>query len=478
MTTPTWRNRITRKAEESPEALTANPRNWRTHPKFQQDALAEILDLVGWVQDIIVNERTGNIVDGHLRVELAKARGEPTVPVNYVDLSEDEERLILATFDPITYLANRDSATLKELLKTIESQGAPTLERLLEQLRGINKSASGTLRERFIIPPFSVLDSRQGYWQKRREAWLALGFDKNLGRSYGITANSSELASMQNPLSTGDIRRSWSAFDPVLCEIAYRWFTQKEGTIIDPFAGGPTAGIVAGWLGYNFTGIDIMEAQCQANISQWDMIRQDITGNGQAKWVTGDSQKVLQQMDYADLIYSCPPYYDLEQYSDEPGDVSKAGSYKSFLEMYTGILEASFARLKDNRFAVLLVGDIRDSHGFYRNFIGDTISICLKLGLQLYNEAIYIQPIGTAAVRAGRQFKLSRKLGKTHQNLLAFFKGDPGEADFGMLAEAAEMRRLWLAHQKLLVFAKGEPPELGETVEAGDPFDNNPPGDN
>lgn len=154
-----WRNRIVRKEETSPAALIANPRNWRTHPKFQQDALADILDKIGWVQDIIVNERTGHIVDGHLRVELAIGRNEASIPVNYVDLDEEEERLILATFDPITYLANRDSATLKELLKTINEQGAPTLDRLLEQLRGVNKDAVNTLRDRFIVPP--LLHPRQ-----------------------------------------------------------------------------------------------------------------------------------------------------------------------------------------------------------------------------------------------------------------------------------------------------------------------------
>lgn len=286
-----------------------------------------------------------------------------------------------------------------------------------------------------------------------------------------MTASSSSLASMQNPMSTGDIRRSWSAFDPVLCELSYRWFCPLGGTVIDPFAGGPTAGIIAAWLGYAFTGIDVMENQVTANQAQWAEIQAtNEPRDGSARWITGDSQTVLSQLEPVDLIYSCPPYFDLEQYSDEAGDISKAVSYQSFLAMYETILSAAARCLKNNRFMVLLVGDIRDKRGFYRNFIGHTISICEKNGLHLYNEAIYIQQIGTASIRVGRQFKTSRKLGKTHQNLLAFFKGDPDAADFGMLAEAAEMRRLQAAHQKLLVFAKGEPPDLGETVETGDPF--------
>ena len=88
MTEP-FRNRITGSGMEAPEQLLANPRNWRVHPKAQEAALAAVLDEVGWVQNVIVNQRTGNVVDGHLRVSLAISRGEATVPVVYVDLDEN-----------------------------------------------------------------------------------------------------------------------------------------------------------------------------------------------------------------------------------------------------------------------------------------------------------------------------------------------------------------------------------------------------
>src|ERR1700722_15600770 len=94
-----WRNRIVGHGEEDPTQLLANPRNWRLHPKAQQDALAGVLEQVGWVQDVIVNKRTGFVVDGHARVALALSAGE-RVPVVYVDLSEQEEALIIATLDP------------------------------------------------------------------------------------------------------------------------------------------------------------------------------------------------------------------------------------------------------------------------------------------------------------------------------------------------------------------------------------------
>ena len=108
-----WRNRITGAGEEAPDQLLANPANWRIHPKAQQDALAGALDAVGWVQQVLVNRRTGFVVDGHARVALALSRGEPTVPVLYVDLAPEEEALVLATLDPIGAMAGRDDEKLK-----------------------------------------------------------------------------------------------------------------------------------------------------------------------------------------------------------------------------------------------------------------------------------------------------------------------------------------------------------------------------
>lgn len=91
--------RIVGHGTEAPDQLLANPRNWRIHPKAQQDALSGVLGEVGWVQSIIVNQRTGFVVDGHARVEIAINRGESSVPVVYVDLDENEEGIVLAELD-------------------------------------------------------------------------------------------------------------------------------------------------------------------------------------------------------------------------------------------------------------------------------------------------------------------------------------------------------------------------------------------
>lgn len=139
-----WRSRITRHADVDPTTLAANPANWRQHPKHQADALSGVLSEVGYVQSVIVNERSGRIVDGHLRVALAVERSEPTVPVVYVDLADDEERLILAVLDPIGALAETDAAALSALLDGLAPR-ADGLADLLATLAPLQFAPGGEL---------------------------------------------------------------------------------------------------------------------------------------------------------------------------------------------------------------------------------------------------------------------------------------------------------------------------------------------
>lgn len=128
----TWRNRIVGTGEERVADILFNPANWRVHPAAQQRALADVLDEVGWVQHVIVNRRTGHLIDGHLRAALADRRGDPTVPALYVDLSPDEEALVLATLDPIGALAATDRDKLDALLREVGTGSAAVQEMLAD----------------------------------------------------------------------------------------------------------------------------------------------------------------------------------------------------------------------------------------------------------------------------------------------------------------------------------------------------------
>jgi hypothetical protein len=115
-----WRSRIVGHDEIDPNQLLANPRNWRIHPKVQQDLLEGVLEEVGWIDELIVNKRTNFVVDGHLRAALAISNDEPVVPVLYIDVSEEEELVILATLDPLAAMAVEDTEKVSELLGSIE----------------------------------------------------------------------------------------------------------------------------------------------------------------------------------------------------------------------------------------------------------------------------------------------------------------------------------------------------------------------
>ena len=400
-----------------------------------------------------------------------------------------------------------------------------------------------------------------------------------------------------------------SIFDPVLCEIAYRWFCPPGGLILDPFAGGSVRGIVAAKLGRRYVGCDLSARQVEANRVQWediggpaavgvdddqppaakpelpqqhvaveapagvviatetstdvvrDMMRlkgpyvkagimaplhggalkggvvdgcvitarsgdqflgyvwwatrvkthrivvvniattRDVPGVGCAlldrvvtiarergvpaveldvaekndesiawyerrgfvrltatagklrmrlavpgvaadapafvvsgassapRWLNIDSRTidtVCADVD-ADLVFTCPPYYDLEVYSDDPADLSTM-AYADFRAAYSEIIGKACARLRPDSFACVVVGEVRDRAGHYVDFVGDTVQAFRDAGLAYYNEAILITAAGSLPIRAGKQFSASRKLGKTHQNVLVFLKGDAKRA--------------------------------------------------
>lgn len=116
-----FKNRIVGYGEEAPDQLLAHPQNWRIHPKYQQDALRGVLTEIGFVQSVIVNKRTGNLCDGHMRVMVAMREGVEKIPVVYVDLTVEEENVVLASMDPIGAMAKVDKEKYDELISGVQA---------------------------------------------------------------------------------------------------------------------------------------------------------------------------------------------------------------------------------------------------------------------------------------------------------------------------------------------------------------------
>ena len=312
----------------------------------------------------------------------------------------------------------------------------------------------GAMRAEFTMPPFSVLDARKGDWIQRKRAWLSLGLQGELGRmpskddqtnvAYRRTLTgfgkqlktnyekrgAAEKLKADCGIDLEDVEDEFtdnvtgvSVFDPVLTELVYKWFGIVGGTVLDPFAGGSTRGVVAEILGYRYTGVDIRDDQLAANRTQADLLGVSPT------YIHGDSTdlgKLVGTEPVYDLAFLCPPYYDREMYSGGAGDGSMHKTYADFVAWYSDVLQQAAAALTNDRFFVIVVGEIRDRKtGIYRNFVGDTIDILRNvIGLHYYNEIIFITRTGSLPIRAGRQFRVARKIGKTHQQILVFWKGN------------------------------------------------------
>lgn len=287
-----------------------------------------------------------------------------------------------------------------------------------------------TLADRFTMPPFSVLDRRQGEWQNRRRRWLRLGIQSELGRADKLTFNRPhEGNGLYERLAMMD---QSSIFDPVICELVYRWFSRPAAVVLDPFAGGSVRGVVAAVLDRRYTGVDLRPEQVTANAAQLDTIA---FGPGDApphrcpipNWLVGDATKLDSVLPWDaeyDLVFSCPPYADLEVYSDDPRDIS-SWSYDDFTTGHNKAIADAVSYLRDDRYACWVVSDVRDKKtGCYRGLPMATVQAFVDAGCRLLNECVIVDPAGTAPVRTRAPFEANRKVARVHQVLYVFVKGD------------------------------------------------------
>lgn len=289
---------------------------------------------------------------------------------------------------------------------------------------------SNLLKDKYGWPPFSVINTISFDWQRRKDEWEVLFKDSTAGRDvkrYNATPTNTFSARGADAKKAESV----SEFDPYLAELMYRWFSREGDYIIDPFAGGCVRGVVASVLGRNYRGIDLNLSQVLANESQYKDLQERYTNLAGTMWYFhDDADNALNYLNQADMIFTCPPYYNLEQYTNDPRDLSRQPSYADFLNKYSSILCKAAYKLMDNSFFVIVVSEVREEcRGIEKsNFVGlvpDTIHILRDIcSLHYYNEIIVMNNIGSLPIRAPKYFDQSRKIGRMHQNVLVFYKGD------------------------------------------------------
>ena len=199
---------------------------------------------------------------------------------------------------------------------------------------------SKVLHEKYIVPPFSVFDTHQPYMRNRMKYWRDLGLCNTNGRvtsSNGLTYDNRRMDKYAKTHKGVKPDRQFvgtSVFNPVVTEVVYKWFTTPGSNIYDPFAGGITRGGIAAFLGHFYAGTDINPNQVASNELEWKILANKWLVEGDTKWITQSCLDYVPEVT-PDLIFTCPPYYNLERYTDLEQDMSNKESYKDFLVDYT-----------------------------------------------------------------------------------------------------------------------------------------------
>lgn len=269
--------------------------------------------------------------------------------------------------------------------------------------------------------PWSVLRQDSAPWQKRKQHWLEWGVHADAPRAHA--------PAMISTGRHGTLSGGLSRFDPHLAELLYIWYCPAGGRVLDPFAGGPVRGLVAGHLGLAYEGVDLMADQITANEPRADHWHERGLLTHRPDWRHGAAQDLLPDLpdDRFDYVLGCPPFHNRERYSDDPRDLS-AMTWPAFVEVYAEIIRQTVRLLHADRFATLVVSDIRDHKGHLRGLPALTTEAFRAAGAHLINEQVLIEPGGLRAKTMRVPWSACRTTTRTHQMVLTYVKGDRRKA--------------------------------------------------
>jgi hypothetical protein len=211
-----------------------------------------------------------------------------------------------------------------------------------------------------------------------------------------------------------------SVLDPVACEVIARFFMPKSGRrVYNPFGGGVQFGYIAGACGYEYVASEIRQNQCDANnklCSEFASVR----------WLQSDSSTYAPEGMF-DLVFTCPPYYRVEQYVDydgkaPQGEINSFDTYEQFRDALFCGYRLAIAHLNENCFFVVMTGDSRDKNGAYYCSESETELFFKSEGLAVYNKIVYLESEFTRLAHAKKTLH-KRKFPKREQKIIVAYKG-------------------------------------------------------
>ena len=419
------------KVERKPtNELIPYARNSRTHSEEQIGQIAASIKEWGFTTPILVDE-DNEIIAGHGRLLAAQKLDIKEVPVMVAeDWTEAQKKAYVIADNKLALNAGWDTDMLKIEIDNLKDLNFDINligfgDKELSDLFHKDKYADGvhgSMTENFGQPPFSILDSRKGDWQDRKRYWNNLIGEKGESREETLYKTST-------PMS---VIGTVSILDAVLCELMCKWFGNTDFNSFDCFAGDTVFGVVACNYNMSFIGIELRKEQVVLNNAK---IKE---ANLSAKYICDDAMNMDKHIENnsMDLFFTCPPYADLEVYSDNPNDISNM-NHNDFFDIYSKCLSNTYNKLKNNRFAIIVISEVRDKNGGYIGLVPKTIDIMIKAGYAFWNELILVNVAGTLPLRAGKTMNASRKVGRMHQNVLIFYKGNQKDikTDFDNIAD-------------------------------------------
>ncbi len=416
--------------------LKPHPKNARVHNEKNIKGIMSSLESFGQMTPIVVWSKRNYVIKGCGTLLAAKRLGWKHINIVRADsLSSDDALKYSIADNKTTDDSEFDKNMLEHIMKSMSDKGIDLsdtgfcdyeIEPLLCHAKVDENNITNppdknnTLAKQFGAPPFSVFDSKQGYWAEGKRKWdEKYSLHSEAGREHMP-------CTIRNPsyLQKGSATKGGSVFDPYLTEIIYRWYSKEGDTILDPFAGGITRGLVAAAMGRNYYGIDLSKKQVDANIDKMSLVKKSHKMSGNVKWIVGDAvdaHKLLPKNFNADLVFSCPPYYNLEKYSNNAKDFSNLSSYQDFIDGMCSVFTFCKRLLRKNGYMIFVIGDVFDrKNKRYYGVEADFVNIGFEVGLNLIDSVVYLTPIGSAPMRSSCLFKRSDKLTRVHQMVYIF----------------------------------------------------------
>lgn len=231
----------------------------------------------------------------------------------------------------------------------------------------IKASDVARLKKLLGINPTNIWNSAKDEWRLEKQKWNEL--IENAGMLAGVdnpTYASREGCWQKDgglaKFATGNsLNDGASVLDPFVCELVLKLFMPKNGkSVYNPFGGGVQMGFVSGFYDYEYLATEIRQNQCDANNAICKAYQMN-----DVNWNLHDSSTYYDESKKFDMVFTCPPYYLVEDYRDYDGvkpekELNGLDSYDEFRDMLFNGYENAIKMLNDNCFFAIMVGDSRD----------------------------------------------------------------------------------------------------------------------